>query len=494
MENLDALFIRAPQLIWEPASRAILPEGILLTTVLEKNGIHTKYHNVDFLGKSIPTLTLKLEDRKKLLKEKEKFFKLRHPKWLKLKKILKKYRPKVVIIYPHKPYNYDPSILAAKLIKKVLPDTKTIIWNVLGIYDYFIKNNYVDFVIKGNYGDTEYITLNLIKSILNGNLNPKTLPNIVFKKNGKIIHTKTKIVLENLNEFPIPDRDLVIDKDLYPRYSFGWIEGARGCKYKCNYCRESTKFFPVRFRDPKKIVKEIMISYTKYHTREFYFYMSSFTSSHKWLKEICRLIQEKNLNIIFGCYTTASEITDSIIKQMKAAGCLKISFGIESGSERILKLMNRSVEINDLLKATKIVKRNGIFLLTTTIIGYPYEKKEDIDLSVDLTLKIKPDMFAMPIFVPMPELSLTKKLEKEGRIKDKKYYEYFSSEVKVKNENINPVLLKKLYNKYAKLSYRMDIVLLKKCLFKPKYFRAKIVEYFFNCLLKLKPFFNLIST
>ena len=488
MENLDALFIRAPQLIDEPASRAILPQGILLTTILEKNGIHTKYHNVDFLGKSIPTRVVGLEKREKLLKEKTKFLRLKHPKWMKLKEILKRYRPKIVIIYPHKPYNYTPSLLSAKLVKQTLPDTKTIVWNVRGIYNYFIENKYVDFVVKENYGDTEYITLYLIKNILNQKFTEiKKLPNIVFKENGRPVHTQTKMVLEDLDGFPIPDRDLVIDKDLYPRYAFGWIQTDKGCKYKCNYCRASVLHYPVRYRNPKKILKEIMMVYTKYHTREFYFYTNSFTSNSQWAKKICKLIKEKKLNIIFICYVRANEITHSIIKEMKSAGCFEVGFGIESGSERILKLMNRiNVSIKDIIKAAKIIKENGIFLDTTTIIGYPYEKKEDIYRSLYLTSKIKPDLAALPIFLPLPELPLTKKLEKEGRIKDKKYYEYFSSEPKVKFRNMSSVFLKKIYNRYAKLSYQMDVLILKKSLLKKKVLQAKIIEYFFNFLFKFK--------
>ncbi len=488
VKKLDVLFVRAPQLIDEPASYSILPEGIKLVTILEENGLSSMYYSADFMGKYRSTIIDNIEKREEILKKETKsFLNLSHPKWRKMKYILKKYNPAIVVIYPHKSYNYTSSLLAAKLAKKVLNNVTTIIWNVLGIYDYFISPPYVDFVIKGNYGDTEYITLKLVKHIkgMKKTYELKKIPNLSFKNKGKIIHTNVRTLLEDLNKYPIPNRDLTIEKNYYPRFSFGWVEGGRGCKYKCNYCRASTYYFPPRLIDPKIIIEEIMNVYTKYHTREFYFYMPSFTLSHKWVKKVCNLIIRNKLDIIFSCYANPKEITKEIVKVMKRAGCIHIGIGVESGSEKVLKLMNRVISKDEVKRAAEIIKNEGIFLSTSTIIGYPFENLEDAISSFLFTLDLRADMMTFPFFIPHPELSLTTRLRDNKLIKDNNYYQYYSSEPKVK---LNKKLLKYLKEKqmiFNKLAYKMNLLMIKKYFLNPKIMKNKLIEKFYDVILIL---------
>jgi len=495
--RLDALFVRAPQILDEPASYAILPEGIQLVTILNKNGVKSLYYSADFLGFSRKIRAYPSHLRKRILdtdEEKRKFLNLSHPKWHKMREVLKKHLPKVVIIYPHKSYDYTGALLAAETVKKTLPNVKTIIWNVLGIYDYFISSPYVDFVVKGNFGDTEYITLSLVRKIINNEGSFNEMPNIIYRKENRTIHTPTKIVLENLDNFPIPDRDFVVEKNYYPRFAFGWIEGPRGCIHKCNYCRMSTILAPIRVRSPEKVVLEIMQIYTKYHTREFYFYTSSFTMIRKWAEKVCDLIKEKKLDIIFQCYSSPDEINERLIRKMRKAGCFRIGIGVENANSDILRLMNRKISIEKVKKASRIIKKNKINLETTTIIGYPGESIKDIYNSILFTLKLRPDGFAIPIFIPHPELSITQILKKEGKIIDENFLEYYSSQPKVKLDNVDLNMLREIFFRYNDISYRLEKIQVYKSLLNIRYLKAKLVEKSFDIFNRLLPLIQVGKT
>ena len=120
-----------------------------------------------------------------------------------------------------------------------------------------------------------------------------------------------------------------------------------------------------------------------------------FTFNQNRVKELCwelsNLRDKLNLkeNFSWECSTRMENITEDLLKTMKDAGCERILFGIESGSPKILKRLNRKYTPDDVITVTKLCKNLGISPVTSFILGLPYETKEDLDLTFSLISRKK---------------------------------------------------------------------------------------------------------
>jgi radical SAM superfamily enzyme YgiQ (UPF0313 family) len=217
-------------------------------------------------------------------------------------------------------------------------------------------------------------------------------------------------LVENLDVFPFPDRDSIDYYDyLVPQtYKYlgsereGSIITGRGCPYKCSYCG-SKKIHKgkVRFRSAYDVARELMFMKSKYDMGLCNFVDDTFILKKKRVADICDYI--KNLDIKWFFLTRVDHVDFELFKKMRASGCVSVTFGFESGSNRILDKMKKYTTVKQAYDAIKIAKAAGLKIRGQLMTGLPGETEEDIELTAEFIRNAKEvDTMGLHIFQAYP--------------------------------------------------------------------------------------------
>jgi radical SAM superfamily enzyme YgiQ (UPF0313 family) len=210
--------------------------------------------------------------------------------------------------------------------------------------------------------------------------------------------------ISHLDYLPFPNYEL-IDLASYHRLVEGLpalsIITSRGCPYKCTFC--NSRVFErgqVRFRSPENVAKEITFLKNKYGIKAYRFNDDLFAFSEQRVIEMCNAL--KPLNILYRIFVRADRLTTKVAKLLYDSGCRHVSIGIETMSEKMLKLLNKGTtvqtNINSLVNAKKAGLKTRIYLL----IGYLGETDDTVQESLDILLQCDFDEFCVYPFIPYP--------------------------------------------------------------------------------------------
>ncbi len=233
----------------------------------------------------------------------------------------------------------------------------------------------------------------------------RKVPGLVFKNGGKNINTGLRLPIKNLDEIPFPTRHLVP----YLRYTsllgkksvVTSIFTSRGCPFNCSFCdrRHLGKVF--RARSAKNVVDELE-ECTKMGIYEFLFYDDTFTVNKTRVIDICNEIIKRNLDIAWDIRTRVDIVDGEIIRHLKKAGCQGIHYGVEAGTEKILKVLNKGITINRVKEAFDLTKKYKIPILAYFMIGNPTETIDDIYTTFKFMKSLNPDYVHITILTPFP--------------------------------------------------------------------------------------------
>jgi len=253
----------------------------------------------------------------------------------------------------------------------------------------------------------------------------KDIKGICYRdKKGKIISTGRRPFIEDLDKIPHPARDL-LPMDLYAKNKSGrlrWclpqpsisIITTRGCPANCTYC--ATKQIhgrKIRYRSVANVIDEIKMLQKEYGIRSFHFYDDTPTASLEWLTELCNEL--KKLNIKWSINTRVDVVDEHKLKMMKDAGCSFISFGIESGSQRILDdILKKGISLKKVKEVFDLTHKLGIMNHGSCMVGIPGETKKDIEKTINFVKEIKADFIQFAMLVPLPGTEIYDYIEEHG--------------------------------------------------------------------------------
>jgi anaerobic magnesium-protoporphyrin IX monomethyl ester cyclase len=252
---------------------------------------------------------------------------------------------------------------------------------------------------------------------------------------GNIRVNQRRPMIQNLDSIPFPDRTLInIENYRKSHVSRGHsrktkriaeITCSRGCPYNCIFCASKVVHSrTVRFRSPQNIIAEIDSLVTRYHIEHFSFLDDTFTLRKDILGPVCQYMGKRNVS--FDAYTRVNDIDEEKMDMMISGGCRKISFGIESGSPRVLKLIRKGITVPQIENAFAIARKAGLHTIEATfMIGcHPDETLQDMALTRDLIFRLKPDIMAVNISIPYPGTELNRILKERGILKIEDWDEF----------------------------------------------------------------------
>lgn len=290
-----------------------------------------------------------------------------HPVWSEYIQVLNEFRPQMVGI----------SVLSVKVAaaNKIAALTKRHDKNIIVIaggdhvtvrpQDMFGHN--VDHIVSG---EGEQGVLCLVKSIIAGECPPQT------------IHAP---LIEELDVLPLPGIDNLRNVASYRPIDLGLMMTARGCPYSCTFCALSTIWSrKVRHHSTDRVIREIKLRRERYGTNFFSFRNGTFTLIRSKVVQFCRRLLEEYFKIEWECLTRVDAIDGELLQLMRQAGCRTIRVGVESGSEKILKYMDKNISLPQIRVAAKILNQSGIFWSAYFILGVPIETEETIRSTLTL--------------------------------------------------------------------------------------------------------------
>jgi len=259
--------------------------------------------------------------------------------------------------------------------------------------------------------------------------------NIWFKENGRTIQNPVRPLIPNLDDLPLPDKDLFSRTGVFT--STVMVITSRGCSFNCAYCihgferslyRETG--YRLRRRSVESVMEELHLYKQKYRARTFIFEDDDFASDQEWLERFTERYRAE-IGYPFYCLTNPRQISERRLGLLKAAGCYELFMGIDSGSEEIRRdRLNRKFTDRELIDTARRIKAAGILLRTTAMFAIPDETPETMTKTVKMIAEIKPNAISTFTLYPYPKTAIYAYAEQQGLIDDevrRQIYEGLSS-------------------------------------------------------------------
>jgi radical SAM superfamily enzyme YgiQ (UPF0313 family) len=273
----------------------------------------------------------------------------------------------------------------------------------LGIFpDETLSFPEVDFAIQG---DGEIPLLRLAKALSCSKPDFSSVPGLVYRENGQI--RKNEVYVEtNLDEIVFPDWNFV-DIRAYSRADalrpLATTISGRGCPYKCGFCHRGINGRKTRFRDPISVVDEMEYLIKNWGVREIIFCNDTMTIQRSHIITICEEILRRDFKISWQGATRVDAVDPKMLKLMRKAGCKQLKFGIESGNDKILELMQKRITKEQARNAFRWCKAERIRTGAYFIIGYADENEQTIRDTINFSKEIDPDFVMFYAGIPLPD-------------------------------------------------------------------------------------------
>jgi len=293
----------------------------------------------------------------------------------------------------------------------------------------FDECGHIDFLA---FGEGEGAIIDIVNAILNKS-ELRKIEGIAYKDNGKVITTGRRAYIKDLDSIPLPAYHL-FDVD---RYKYSPFPGqffklpmlnvitSRGCPFKCVFCDRASMGEAFRARSAENIIAEIELLMKRYGIREIRLHDDNFMVDRKRVRQFCELILEKKLDIVWRCAARVDLVDRETLSLMRKAGFVSISFGIESGSERILKNIKKGITKEQVRIALGICKEYGIETKGFFMMNLPGETIEDVEETIRFSRELPLDWASYQIAFPIPNTELREMVVKNNYMIDSlKWYNW----------------------------------------------------------------------
>jgi radical SAM superfamily enzyme YgiQ (UPF0313 family) len=271
-----------------------------------------------------------------------------------------------------------------------------------------------------------------------------SIKGLAYKKNRKIIINGLHEPINDLDDLPFPARDK-LPNNIYRmvltgNLPFATVVPSRGCPYGCTYCRVGLPWGKaIKKRSVKNVISELKEIKNKYNIDNVVFMADTFTIDKKWVMELCNCMIKEDLKINWLCNSRIDTIDEEMAILMKKAGNSLISFGVESGSQKILDNVKKGVDLSYAKKAVQITKKAGIKVFCYFIFGLPGETKKTMAETLALAKSLDPDFANFHIATPYPGTELFSYAKNNGLLVNEDFdlYDQTGNHAVMRTEELN---------------------------------------------------------
>ncbi|MCM2266179.1 MAG: radical SAM protein [Elusimicrobiales bacterium] len=283
-----------------------------------------------------------------------------------------------------------------------------------------------------------------------------------------------------LDEFPFPAYDLLETMAPYKTSMFGpvytLVLSSRGCPFQCTFCAYCRSKY--RERSAANVVAELKWLKETVGLKNFVFFDDTISLKRERTMEIFRLMRESALDLKFGVCTRVDLIDDEMVAAARAAGCVEIGFGVESGSQKVLDLAKKGIKLDQVRAAFALCKKHGIKSIASVILGLPGETEETVRETFRFISELNPYYCQYAIAVPFPNTEVYRYYDERGLILTRDWTKY------------NPLEVSPVFRTEALSAERLTELKRQgyiKFLLRPSFILSKIEP--FNLLWNIKGFF-----
>ena len=344
------------------------------------------------------------------------------------------------------------AVILAKILRQLMPEAFIVFGGPHAtIYAAeTVQISEIDAVIPG---EGEYIFAALLKALAEKQ-KPESVKGVVTEKN--LGSTVTWDYIADLDQLLMPARGLIDSKKytspMVKKNPLTTIMSSRGCPARCIFCDRPQMGKHFRKRSAENVVDEMQYCCKEFGIGEFIFYDDTFTIDKQRVLDVCRIIAERKLKLHWDIRARIDTVTEEMIYALRDAGCHRIHFGVETGSPRIQKRLQKNLDLERVKEVFSITKKAGIETLGYFMIGCPDETKEDMKQTFDFIQSLPMDYAHISVFTPYPGTRIYLEALETG-FYERDYWKEFA-------ENPSPEFSPRYWNQY--FSDKELLVLLKK--------------------------------
>lgn len=272
-----------------------------------------------------------------------------------------------------------------RIARQLKPDVKIIVGGIHAtiLYDQLLQNFDIDYIV---IGEGEITIVELLNALDAGN-NINTIKGIAYKRDGSVVVNPERELLADLDSLPFPKHELFITPDR----EMACILTSRGCPFKCTFCcLHSVSKRKYRVRSVENIVEEIeYIRSTFKNINHIQIPDDTFTLNQQRAIDFCNGIIRRNIKMRFTCVARIKPASKELFDLMEKAGFTDIGFGLETGSEKLLKDIHKSITTDDVVRTFEMLKDSKINVTTFLIVGFPGETHETVNETIRLVKRLQ---------------------------------------------------------------------------------------------------------
>lgn len=369
-------------------------------------------------------------------------------------------------------YSYDfPFVVKSiEIVKELLPESIVIIGGphvsaagTLALRE--IPGADFGFVGEGEVG----VPLLMKRLLREESISFRDVPGLIYREDDGI-HMNPRAVITGLDDLGFPAWDLMVPGEypdspqggFYKNFPIAPISTTRGCPYSCTFCGSVVNMGKkLRFRSISMVLREMQMLYNDYGVREFHIIDDMFNFRKQRVSDFCSGVKDHQLDIsyTFPNGLRLNHLDLETLRMMRDTGAYSFNVGIESGSQRILDMMKKTLTLELIEEKVNLVVEAGLEPCGFFIIGFPGETIEDIKATIKFAKQLKLKRAHFSNFLPLPGTEATRQLIENKEIDKPVWEDLFYSKVPYAPKGISKRKLKSLQRRaYLSFHFRPSIM------------------------------------
>ncbi|OGR84514.1 MAG: hypothetical protein A2901_02790 [Elusimicrobia bacterium RIFCSPLOWO2_01_FULL_54_10] len=278
-------------------------------------------------------------------------------------------------------------------------------------------------------GDGEVPFLRLVDYV-SGKVQDPHFPGLSVKTPEGLVESTESYSMENMDALPFPVRtavDITRYHSIVSSHKFmTTMISMRGCPHQCTFCAIDRN---VKMRSAENVVQE-MVEIAKLGIHEIHFVDETLNLSRQRLISICKGIIASGIKVEFSIRCRVKPFDDEMMRLLKEAGCMRIFFGIESGSQRILDKMKKHITLKDIQETINLVQKYKLEWVGFFLFAFPGETYEEARQTIEFAKKLNPNFAQFTVFTPVPGAPLYEEAMKDKSYKPEVYNDFTANPTK----------------------------------------------------------------